>query len=228
MEINDQMDIEERLFRITGSINVTQTSKDLEMMQWVENWWETNSIYSAKVNGQTSMFAHMQHDVTATLIQSITIAIVAVSLMMLIIFRNLKLLPIFVIPNILPIALVVGIMGWLSIDIDIGVAISGAIIIGVAVDDTIHFLVKYFEARKEGLNMQDTLSYVMQYAGSAIIFTTIILSLAFSVFVFSDFLPNYMFGVVTASALLIAVVADLLMLPAILSMINKNKELKRV
>jgi len=119
-------------------------------------------------------------------------------------------------------------MGWLGIDIDIGVAIAGAIIIGVAVDDTIHFLVKYFEARDKGANIQDSLTYVMQYAGNAIIFTTVILSLAFSVFVFSDFLPNYMFGVVTASALIIAVIADLLMLPAILSMIDTYKTKKRI
>jgi hypothetical protein len=227
MEINDQMDIEERMFRITASMNVTDTSKDLEMMTWVENWWKNNSDYKAEVNGQTAMFAHMQHDVTDTLIQSITIAIVAVSLMMLLIFRNARLLPLFVLPNILPIALVVGIMGWLNIDIDIGVAIAGAIIIGVAVDDTIHFLVKYFEARNRGANMKDALTYVMQYAGNAIIFTTIILSLAFSVFVFSDFLPNYMFGVVTASALIIAVIADLLMLPAVLSMVDTYKRKRR-
>jgi len=227
MEINDQMDIEERVFRISAAMNVTDTSKDLEMMAWVENWWGKNSQYSAKVNGQTAMFAHMQHDVTQTLIQSITIAIIAVSLMMLLIFRNARLLPLFVIPNILPIALVVGIMGWLGIDIDIGVAIAGAIIIGVAVDDTIHFLVKYFEARNKGANIQDSLTYVMQYAGSAIIFTTVILSIAFSIFVFSDFLPNYMFGVVTASALVIAVIADLLMLPAVLSMIDTYKTKKR-
>ncbi|MCP4969465.1 MAG: MMPL family transporter [Arcobacter sp.] len=227
MEINDQMDIEERQFRITASTNVTDTSKDLEMLSWVENWWKTNTQFSARVDGQTAMFAHMQHDVSDTLIKSITIAIIAVSFMMLLIFRNVRLLPLFVLPNIIPIALVVGIMGWLDIDIDIGVAIAGAIIIGVAVDDTIHFLVKYFEARNKGANIQDSLTYVMQYAGNAIIFTTIILSIAFSIFVFSDFLPNYMFGVVTASALIIAVIADLLMLPAILSMIDTYKTKRR-
>jgi len=222
MEINDQMDIEERQLRITAAINVVDTTKDLEMIAWAENWWK-DTPYSAEVNGQTVMFAHMQHDVTATLISSISIAIVAVTLMMLLIFRRIRYIALFVLPNVLPIVLVIGMMGWLSIYIDIGVAIAGAIIIGVAVDDSIHFFVKYFEARKQGKNMQDSLTYVMQYAGNAIIFTTLILSLAFSVFVFSDFLPNYMFGVVTASALIIAVIADLLMLPAILSMLDKCK-----
>jgi predicted RND superfamily exporter protein len=124
----------------------------------------------------------------------------------------------------LPIALVVGVMGWIGIEIDMGVAIAGAIIIGVAVDDTIHFMVKYIEARKRGDNLQDAMRYVMSYAGSAIIFTTIVLSLAFMVFVFSSFNPNYHFGIVTASALIIAVIVDLLALPALLALIDDRKK----
>lgn len=223
MEINDKMDIEERLFRVSATVNIVDTSKDLEQINWIEDWWDGTS-YSAEVNGQAVMFAHMQHDVTDTLIQSITLAIVLISFIMLIIFKKFKMLPLFIAPNLLPIILVVGIMGWLNIDIDMGVAIAGAIIIGVAVDDTIHFMVKYIEARKRGNNLEDALRYVMRYAGSAIIFTTIILSAAFLVFIFSDFNPNYHFGIVTASALFIAVIVDLLALPALLSVIDNKKK----
>ena len=225
MEINDKMDIDERLLRVSVSVNLVETSKDLEQIAWIENWWK-KTPYSAVVNGQTVMFAHMQHDVTATLINSITLAVISISLVMLLIFRNWRMLPLFIVPNVLPIALVVGVMGWLHIDIDMGVAIAGAIIIGVAVDDTIHFMVKYIEARKRGDNLEDAMKYVLSYAGSAIIFTTIVLSIAFLVFVFSSFNPNYHFGVVTASALIIAVIVDLVALPALLMLIdNKEKSL---
>jgi predicted RND superfamily exporter protein len=217
MEINDKMDVDERLLRLTTSVNIVDTSLDLKQIKWAKKWWE-KTPYSAEINGQTVMFAHMQHDVTNTLIQSILLAITVVSLMMFFIFKSIKMVPLFIIPNILPIVLVIGVMGWLGINIDIGVAISGAIIIGVAVDDTIHFLVKYKEARLRGYNFKDSLAYIMQYAGSAIIFTTIILSLAFMIFAFSQFNPNVNFGIITAIALVIAVAIDLLMLPAILSL----------
>ena len=216
MEINDKMDVNERYLRLTASMNVVDTSLDLEMIKWSEDWWK-DTPYSAIVNGQTVMFANMQRDVTDTLIQSILLAITVVSVMMFFIFKSIKMIPLFVIPNVLPIVLVMGVMGWLGINIDIGVAVSGAIIIGVAVDDTIHFLVKYQEARKKKYNFEDSLTYIMQYAGSAIIFTTIILSSAFMILSFSLFNPNVNFGVVTAIALVIAVVVDLIMLPAILS-----------
>jgi len=223
MEINDRMDVDERLLRVTALVNIVDTSLDLEMIQWAQDWWK-DTPYTAKVDGQTAMFAHMQHDVTDTLIQSIMLAIGSVSIMMILIFRNLRMIPLFVVPNVLPITLVVGAMGWLGMTIDMGVAISGAIIIGVAVDDTIHFLVKYREARRRGDDLEESLAYVMRYAGSAIIFTTLILSSAFMIFVFSQFLPNVHFGIVTAIALVIAVLVDLLMLPAVLSKFDAGKK----
>ncbi len=223
MEINDQMDVNERLLRVTANMNIVDTSQDLEMIAWIESWWVATP-YSAQLNGQTVMFAHMQHDVTDTLIESILLAITAVSIMMILIFRNIRMLPLFIVPNILPIMLVVGVMGWIGITIDIGVAVSGAIIIGVAVDDTIHFLVKYREARRRGDDLPEALSYVMRYAGSAIIFTTLILSASFLVFRFSDFVPNVNFGIVTATALVIALLVDLLMLPAVLSRFDNGKK----
>lgn len=221
MEINDRMDIDERLLRVTASVNVVDTSVDLEMIAWAEEWWK-DTAYEAHINGQTQMFAHMYNDVTATLINSISLAIVLISIVMLLIFKNLKLLPIFILPNVLPIAMVLGFMGWLTIHIDLGVAVSGAIILGVAVDDTIHFLVKYLEAKREGMSVQEAIEYVMHYAGSAIIFTTIILSSAFLIFTLSSFNPNFYFGVVTTTALLIAMYVDLVLLPALFSYLNKK------
>ena len=223
MEINDKMDIHEQKLRITGQVDIVDTSKDLEMMQYVEDWW-AKTDYTATVQGQTAMFAHMQEDVTNTLIYSLSLALLLVTLVMFMIFRRPKLLWVFILPNILPVILVVGLMGWLGINIDIGVAIAGAIIIGVAVDDTIHFLVKYFDARKRGLGMEETFDEVLRYAGKAILFTTIILTVAFSMFAFSTFTPNQNFGIVTAFALVIAFVVDLLLLPALLSLADRDKK----
>jgi len=221
MEINDRMDIDEQKLRITGQMDIVDTSKDLEMISYIENWWK-KTAYKATVEGQTFMFAYMQKDVTNTLIYSLSLALVLVTVVMFMIFRRIKLLWVFILPNILPVALVVGLMGWIGITIDIGVAIAGAIIIGVAVDDTIHFLVKYFDARKRGLSMEETFDEVLRYAGKAILFTTIILTVAFSLFSFSEFTPNQNFGIVTAFALAIAFVVDLLLLPALLSLVDRD------
>jgi predicted RND superfamily exporter protein len=91
MEINDKMDINEQKLRITGQMDIVDTSKDLEMIAYIENWWEKTE-YSATVQGQTYMFAHMQEDVTNTLIYSLSLAIFLVSIVMFLIFRRIEIL----------------------------------------------------------------------------------------------------------------------------------------
>jgi len=221
MEITDQMDFDQRKLRVTVLTNIVDTSKDMKMINFAKEWWQ-KTPYSMNLTGQTAMYAYMQKDITDTLIYSLSLTILIVSLMMLFIFKRLKILWILLLPNLLPVILVIGVMGWLGLTIDMGVAIAGAIIIGVAVDDTIHFLVKYFDARKRGLSMEDTFDEVLHYAGRAILFTTVVLSLSFSMFVFSTFTPNQNFGVVTATALVIALVIDLIYLPALLCVADKN------
>jgi len=226
MEITDQMDFDQRKLRITVLTNIVDNTKDMKMINFAKEWW-ADTPYGMTLTGQTAMYAYMAKDVTATLIYSLSLTILIVSIMMLLIFKRLKILWILLLPNLLPVILVIGVMGWLGLTIDMGVAIAGAIIIGVAVDDTIHFLVKYFDARKRGLNMADTFDEVLHYAGRAILFTTIVLALSFSVFAFSTFTPNQNFGVVTAIALILALIIDLLYLPALLHMADKNTNYKK-
>lgn len=222
MEINDRMDVTERFFRITSTINLTSSVRSKEMIKWIEEWWE-NTPYRADVNGINPIWTYLTLDITRTLIISMSLAIVLVVLVLLVAFRSLKAMAISIAPTVLPLALVIGMMGWLGIYLDVGIAMAGALIIGVAVDDAIHFLVKYREARKLGKSVKEALEYTITFAGAAIVFTTIVLSLAFSIFVFSLFKPNINLGIVTAAALTIALIADLFMLPAMFSLIDKKK-----
>ena len=222
MEINDRMDVKERFFRITATIDLTSSVRSKEMISWIEDWWG-KTPYTAKVNGINPIWTYLTLDITKTLIISISLAIVLVILVLLIAFRSLKAMAISIAPTVLPLALVIGMMGWLGIYVDVGIAMAGALIIGVAVDDAIHFLVKYREARKLGKSVKEALEYTITFAGAAIVFTTVVLSVSFSVFVFSLYKPNINFGIITASALAIALIADLFMLPAMFSLLEKKQ-----
>ena len=217
MEINDKQDIKEQFLRLSINTSIVDTSKDLAMIKWIKEWWKNNSNYSADVQGQTSIFAYMQDSVSNTLIISITLTLIIVAFAMLLIFKNLNILWIFILPNIAPILLVAGVMGHLGITIDIGVAISAAVILGIAVDDTIHFFSKYFDGIKTR-NFEDTIDYILNHSGNAMILTTVILSFTFSLFALSSFVPNINFAIVTVIALNLALILDLLLLPALLSL----------
>lgn len=219
MEINDKIDTKERFLRLSINLNIQDTSKDLEMIEWIKNWWLNNTKYSADVQGQSAIFTYMQSSVTNTLIISISTTLLIVALTMLLIFKNLKMLWLFILPNIAPILFVGGVMGYLGINIDIGVAISAAVILGIAVDDTIHFFSKYFEAIKTK-SFAQSIDYIISHSGNAMILTTIILSFTFAIFGVSSFIPNVNFAIVTVSALNIALVFDLVLLPALLSLVR--------
>ncbi len=220
-ELNDKIDTNERYLRISINTDIVDTSKDIEMIKWIENYFKTRTPYRATVQGQTAIFAYMQSSVTKTLVYSISLTLVIVAVSMLLIFKNLKLLWIFILPNLAPIVIVGGIMGWLGIHVDIGIAIFSAVILGIAVDDTIHFFSKYFEAQKR-YGFEESIDYVLAHSGNAMILTTIVLSLTFSIFALSDFVPNIHFAIVSVSALNIALAFDLILLPALLSLISSE------
>lgn len=222
MELNDQIDTTERYLRLSLKSKIQDTSKDLEMIAWIENYWKNNTPYSANVQGQTTIFAYMQSSVTDTLIYSISLTLALVSLVMLFIFRRARYLWIFIVPNIAPIVLVAGVMGYLGITVDIGVAISAGVILGIAVDDTIHFFGKYFSLYQTK-PFEEVCDYILSHSGNAMILTTFILSLTFSLFALSRFVPNISFATVTVIALNLALLMDLILLPALLSLIYHRK-----
>ena len=221
MSINDQIDMDEQLLRITINSKTQTTSKDVEMIEWIKQWWQTNTNYSADVQGETAIFSYMQESVIQTLLQSIMYTLVIIFIAMLLIFKHIKMLWIFILPNVAPIILVSGVMGYLDISIDIGVVISASVILGIAVDDTIHFFSKYFQARRH-MEFEESIDYVVRHSGNAMILTTSILSLTFLVFSFSSFIPNNHFSFVTVIALNLALLFDLLLLPALLSIFYRK------
>ncbi len=101
--------------------------------------------------------------------------------------------------------------------IDIGVAISASVILGIAVDDTIHFFSKYFDAIKTMI-FEESIDHVISHTGNAMILTTFILSFTFAIFGVSSFVPNVNFSIVTVVALNLALLLDLVLLPAVLSL----------
>ncbi len=222
MELNDKIDTQERYLRMSINSNIQDTSKDLEMIDWIEKWWKQNTDYLATVQGQTSIFAYMQSSVMETLLLSISATLLLVVLAMFFIFKNIKMLWIFILPNIAPILLVGGVMGYLGRSVDIGVAISASVILGIAVDDTIHFFSKYFQAIKT-MSFEESIDYVISHSGNAMILTTLILSFTFSLFGVSSFVPNVNFAIVTVVALNIALLLDLVLLPALLSLFYNKK-----
>lgn len=131
-------------------------------------------------------------------------------------FRNIKMLLISLIPNILPLVFAGGLLGFLGIELEAGVSITFAIIFGIAVDDTIHFLSKYKLARDKGLDVEAALELTFTETGKAIVLTSIILFFGFLVMLFSIHPPSVTVGLLISVTLFTALIADLLLIPILI------------
>ena len=107
------------------------------------------------------------------------LAIAIVSILMGLLFRNIKMVFISLLPNVIPLLFAAAVLGYLGIDLEAGISIVFAIVFGIAVDDTIHFLSKYKLARAAGADVESALQVTFKETGKAIVFTTIILFFGF-------------------------------------------------
>jgi hypothetical protein len=121
-----------------------------------------------------------------------------------------------IIPNIFPIIINFGIMGWLGIELSMVTSLIASVAIGLAVDDTIHYLTRYNREFRKDLDDERAIRDTLHHVGRPIIFTTITICVGFSVLFFSSFKPTAIFGVMMVITSLSALVGDLILLPSLI------------
>ncbi|WP_339617679.1 efflux RND transporter permease subunit [uncultured Gilvimarinus sp.] len=136
-------------------------------------------------------------------------------------FRSFKIALIGIAPNILTTIAVLGFMGWMAIPLDLMTITIASIAMGIAVDDTIHYVHRYREELAEG-DGAHALERTHMSVGYALLYTTTIITLGFLLLVFSDFVPSVQFGLLTSLAMVIALLTDLALLPVLLKRFIKS------
>jgi uncharacterized protein len=154
--------------------------------------------------------------VRRNLLEGLGMAILLVSILMALLFRNFKMLIISLVPNIFPLLLAGALLGFLGIELEAGVSIVFAVIFGIAVDDSIHFLAKYKLVRSRGNSVEDSLRTTFLETGKAITLTTVILFFGFLVMLFSIHPPSVTIGLLISLTLFSALFSDLLLMPVLI------------
>ena len=176
----------------------------------------------AEVTGLTLLWATMDQHLMES--QIVTILVVALGIFATLFFmtRSTSLSLIGLAVSLLPVLSIIGFMAWLGIKLNMGTILIGGIALGLAIDDTIHFVWHYMNERRKGISVQTCLKKTIELKGLAIVITSIIVAAGFSIMMFSQFIPTVNFGVFTTAAVLLAMLADVLLLPAILIEFNKK------
>jgi len=148
-------------------------------------------------------------------VKSLSITLVLIFGIMFLLFLSIKVGLIAILPNCFPIIVNFGLMGWLGIELSVVTSLIASIAIGLAVDDTIHYLVRYNREFKRDLDKKRALQETIESVGKPIIFTTLTIGLGFSILLFSDFKPIAVFGLLMVITMFSAVVGDLIVLPSL-------------
>lgn len=175
-----------------------------------------------QLTGRAVNFVRIIDALVNSQIYSLGLATLVISVIMFIVFRSVSLAALSLIPNLFPIVLNFGIMGATGIALDTGTAIIAAVAIGIAVDDTIHFLSEYQRKRVQGLGLSEAVEQVIFQKGHAIIASSVILSIGFSVLLLSRFAPVTNFGLLCAIIMITALIGDMILLPAVM-LLKKKK-----
>ena len=168
------------------------------------------------VSGLLVLYNNMLQSLFKSQIKTIGVVLLGIAIMFLILFRSITLAVIGILPNLLGAAVVLGVMGWAKIPMDMMTITIAAITIGIAVDNGIHYIYRFREEYAVTHNYVETLHVCHSNIGKAVFYTAVTIILGFSILVFSNFIPTIYFGVLVASAMLIAFLAALTVLPKLI------------
>lgn len=168
------------------------------------------------VSGLMVLYNNMLQSLFKSQIKTIGVVMLGIAIMFLVLFRSISLSIIGILPNLLGAAVVLGVMGWADIPLDMMTITIAAITIGIAVDNGIHYIYRFREEFAITGNYERTLQICHANIGKAVFYTTLTIIFGFSILVFSNFVPTIYFGVLTAAAMFIALLAALTVLPKLI------------
>ena len=218
--VNPYLSIENNEARI--NVRILDSDKDLRRSELINSiksdlaadpYLESDDI---TVTGILILYNNMLQSLFDSQIKSLGFVMLIIALMFLLLFRSFKLMIIGIVPNLLSALLVLGIMGIMNLPLDMMTITIAAITVGIAVDNSIHYIYRF---REEYYTHQDyfkTVSVCHSSIGRAIFFTGITVIFGFSILILSNFIPTIIFGTLTGLAMFVALISVLTLLPRLL------------
>lgn len=223
MDLNNQFTLDNRHLRIKVTWKI-ETSKESELKAAYLVEKAKDFGLNISTGGNAPIYLSMNQKVVETFFSSMAMALCLVSLLLFLVYKDFFISLMAMLPNVIPLIFGGALMELLDKPIDIGTSIVSTVCLGIAVDDTIHFISSYKQYRAQGMNPIDAITETFLVTGKALVITTVLLVVGFGAFIFADFVPNRNFGMLCAMILFLALLTDLLFLPALLLTIDRKED----
>ena len=212
--------------RITTFMKDTKTERfdrlEEDLLAEIEKIFPSDR-YTVTVTGKALVFQKGTKYLVNNLIISLSLAILLIALFMAWMFRSVKMILVSLLPNLLPLIITAGLMGFLGVPIKPSTILVFSIAFGISVDDTIHFLAKYRqELIANNWRIKKSVYAALRETGVSMFYTSIVLFFGFSVFTISSFGGTVALGALVSITLVFAMLANLLLLPALLLSLEKE------
>ena len=201
-----------------GSDRVFET---IEASQHLATAAFAGTSISATVTGSGRLFASLDHDLVQSQISSFATAFLTVFASMFAVFRSIRFGLIAVVPNLFPVVAVLGVMGWFDITLNVATVMVASVALGIVDDDTVHFLHRVRRELAAGCGVDDATDTAVAKEGRAALTTALISSAGFAVLMLSEYKPSAWFGALLALTLGVGVLAEVLVLPAMLKLLAR-------
>lgn len=225
LDLTNQVSSDKSKLRVYVKIRDQTSSGLIAIEERSKTWIEKNmQPYRVKGSSVPVMFAHFGLSNIKNMLWGSLFAILFVSLTIAITMGSLRYGLLSMIPNAFPAAIAFGLWGIFVGEVNVAVSVIFAITLGIIVDDTVHFMSKYQDAREMGKDPEAAVRYGFSSVGSALIVTTLVLGCGFMVLALSDFNVSAYTGIMVCLTIVIALAFDFFLLPAILLLTDKPAE----
>ena len=230
LDLNDRISIDKSATRVTATVHNMSTVEIRDVLGRATEWLhaEPPEFMWPEPTGAAVMFAHISQRNIQSMLRGNAVAVLLIAGVMMLALRSVGIGALSLIPNAAPILMAFGVWALRVRQVGMAAATVSATSLGIVVDDTVHFLTKYLRARREkGYERPEAIRYAFETVGVAIISTTAILAVGFGVLALSSFRINAQMGVLTMLAIVLALVTDLFLLPALLMVGHRATDKER-
>lgn len=175
------------------------------------------------LTGMVPLFQRTLAGAMSSMATSYVVAFALIAVMMIILLGSVKIGLISMIPNVLPVIMTIGFMSVVNMPLDMFTMLVGAIVIGLSVDDTVHFFHNFAKYHHQGYDVKESVEQTMIGTGRALVATSIVLSLGFYVYMFASLNNLINFGILAGGAITIALFSNIILGPALLTLVFKNE-----
>lgn len=224
MGMEQYINIDRSSTRLTVNMHKSSSKELIAVDQKILNYVEKNlpALTIQSGTGLDMVFAKISESNTQSLLQGTGLALLLISLLLVLVLKSVRLGVISIIPNVIPIVIAYGVWGFSNGRIDLGLSIVACMSLGLVVDDTVHFLSKYQLAREKNKTVEEAIQYAFSTVGMAMIITTCVLAIGFSLLALSSFAPTHGMGALLALTAVFALLIDFIFLPILLMNFDKR------